>query len=135
MDLILGLKEPHKWPGCKALKKLFSLRKLQFQIFTVFENYRKSLINYGERSELRLHFQWAKTGGKCQNWKMTILAIFINFHNFFFISLAAKIRWSVTRVLQWDRDILNRGRKFSKDPLMVSHKLIFKEQFLGCKLL
>ena len=71
-------------------------------------------------------------------WKMPKLKNdnFSDFHNFFFLFFsAAKIRWSVTRVLQWDRDILNRGRKFSKDPLMVSHKLIFKEQFLGCKLL
>ena len=29
-------------------------------IATVFENHRKSLIQYCERSELRLHFEWTK---------------------------------------------------------------------------
>ena len=31
-----------------------------FGTFTVFENHRKSLIQYRERSELRLHFEWTK---------------------------------------------------------------------------
>ena len=37
----------------------------------MFENDRKSLIQHGERSELRLHFEWIKI-----NQKWSILAIF-----------------------------------------------------------
>ena len=32
------------------------------------ENHRKSLIQHGERSELRLHFEWTKVNKKCQKW-------------------------------------------------------------------
>ena len=35
---------------------------------------RKSLIQYYERSELRLHFEWTKVNQKCQKW--SILASF-----------------------------------------------------------
>ena len=35
----------------------FSVR---FLLYRVFENHRKSLIQYYERSELRLHFEWTK---------------------------------------------------------------------------
>ena len=38
------------------------------------ENYRKSLIQHCERSELRLHFEWTKVNSKCQKW--SILANF-----------------------------------------------------------
>ena len=41
---------------------------------TVFENYRKSLIQHCERNELRLHFEWTKVYQKCQKW--SILATF-----------------------------------------------------------
>ena len=37
---------------------------------TVFENHRKSLIQYCERSELRLHFEWTKVHEKCQKWSI-----------------------------------------------------------------
>ena len=47
----------------------FTQNKLN--ITTVFENDRKSLIQRGERSELRLHFEWTKI---TQKW--SILAIF-----------------------------------------------------------
>ena len=33
---------------------------------TVFENYRKSLIQHCAQSELRLHFEWTKVYKKCQ---------------------------------------------------------------------
>ena len=35
-------------------------------IITVFENRPKSRIQYCERSELRLHFEWTKVNKKCQ---------------------------------------------------------------------
>ena len=35
-----------------------------FQLPTVVENHRKSRIQHCERSELRLHFEWAKVHGK-----------------------------------------------------------------------
>ena len=37
------------------------------QMCTVFENHRKSCIQHCERSELRLHYEWAKVNWKCQN--------------------------------------------------------------------
>ena len=37
---------------------------------TVFENHRKSLIQYCERSELRLHFEWTNVHEKCQKWSI-----------------------------------------------------------------
>ena len=37
-------------------------------IITVFENRPKSRIQYCERSELRLHFEWTKVNKKCQKW-------------------------------------------------------------------
>ena len=40
----------------------------------MFENHRKSRIQYCEQSELRLHFEWTKVYQKCQKW--SILAIF-----------------------------------------------------------
>ena len=40
----------------------------------MFENYRKSRIQHCERSELRLHFEWAKVNNKCKKW--SIFAIF-----------------------------------------------------------
>ena len=36
----------------------------------MFENHRKSLIQYCERSELRLHFEWTKVNWKCQKWSI-----------------------------------------------------------------
>ena len=36
-------------------------------IVTVFENHRKSLIQYCERSELRLHFEWTKVIRNAKN--------------------------------------------------------------------
>ena len=44
------------------------------KINTVFENHRKSLIQYCKRSELCLHFEWTKVNQKWQ--KMSILASF-----------------------------------------------------------
>ena len=44
--------------------------------YTVFENNRKSLIQYCERSELRLHFEWTKVHKKCQ--KGSIWRVFEN---------------------------------------------------------
>ena len=43
-------------------------------LHTVFENHRKSLIQYCERCELRLHFEWTIVDQKCQ--KLPILASF-----------------------------------------------------------
>ena len=43
-----------------ALLKVNSGAKLATAGSTVFENYRKSLIQHCERSELRLHFEWTK---------------------------------------------------------------------------
>ena len=37
-------------------------------IITVFENRPKSRIQYCERSELRLRFEWTKVNKKCQKW-------------------------------------------------------------------
>ena len=52
----------------KLFSKLFSNN-------TMFENYRKSLFQHCERSELRLHFEWTKkSSSKCQKW--SILARF-----------------------------------------------------------
>ena len=34
---------------------------------TVFDNYRKSLIQHCERSELRLHFEWTKVSQNAKN--------------------------------------------------------------------
>ena len=39
---------------------------------TVFENDRNCLIQYCERSELRLHFEWTKNYLKCQNWSILV---------------------------------------------------------------
>ena len=44
----------------------------------MFENHRKSLIQYCERSELRLHFKWskvAKNGPFCRVFKNLQLAV------------------------------------------------------------
>ena len=41
---------------------------------TIFENQRKSLIHYCERSGPRLQFEWTKIHKKCQKW--SILASF-----------------------------------------------------------
>ena len=38
------------------------------KFFTVFESRQKSRIQYCERSELRLHFEWTKVNSKCQKW-------------------------------------------------------------------
>ena len=59
-----------------ALKLSKQLKENQYKsaIFTVFENYRKSLIQHCERSELRLHFEWTKVNSKRQKW--SILASF-----------------------------------------------------------
>ena len=43
-------------------------------LLTVFENHKKSLIQYCERSELLLQFEWKKVHLKCQKW--SILASF-----------------------------------------------------------
>ena len=51
------------------LHHAFFLVKLSVWFFlycTVFENHRKSRIQYCERSELRLHFEWTKVHTKCQ---------------------------------------------------------------------
>ena len=42
----------------------------------MFKNHRKSLIQYCERSELHLHFEWTKVNQKCQKW--SILRFFEN---------------------------------------------------------
>ena len=47
-----------------------------FRYCTVFENYRKSLIQHCERSELRLLFKWTKVTYNCQ--KSFILRVFEN---------------------------------------------------------
>ena len=39
-----------------------------YDIDTVFENHRKSLIQLCERNELRLHFEWTTVHEKCQKW-------------------------------------------------------------------
>ena len=47
---------------------------IQYFILTVFENYRKSLIQHFERSELGLHFEWTqkliKYDKKCHFWRV-----------------------------------------------------------------
>ena len=58
------------WLLLRSNKKnqlIFFRRNLLYQglhIHTVFENLRKSLIHYCERSELRLHFEWTKVNSK-----------------------------------------------------------------------
>ena len=54
-------------------KQLLTIKQLLFSPLdqinvqsTMFENYRKSLIQHCERSELRLHFEWTKSSFKCQ---------------------------------------------------------------------
>ena len=43
----------------------------KFEVGTVFENHRKSLIQHCERSELRLHFEWTKVNAKNgQFWRV-----------------------------------------------------------------
>ena len=37
---------------------------------TMFENHRKSITQYCERSELRLHFEWTIVYQKCQKWSI-----------------------------------------------------------------
>ena len=44
--------------------------KLEVNIFTVFENHRKSRIKHCEQSKLRLHFEWPKVHKKCQKWSI-----------------------------------------------------------------
>ena len=46
-------------PAKERMKFWSDLEANQYQ-GTVFENHRKSLIQYCERSELRLHFEWTK---------------------------------------------------------------------------
>ena len=39
---------------------------------TVFENRQKRRIQYCERSELRIHFEWTKVNQKCQEWAILV---------------------------------------------------------------
>ena len=50
----------------KTFRKLDKIELRNKIVLTVFENYRKSLIQHCERSELRLHFESPKSSLKCQ---------------------------------------------------------------------
>ena len=69
MDVLLRVRNKKwthatRWLNIRSKNSNFGF-KLEF---TVFENYRKSLIQHCERSELRLHFEWTIVIQKCQKW-------------------------------------------------------------------
>ena len=75
--------------SCNEEQKIHNaFKKLKLESLTVFENHRKSLIQYYERSDLRLHLEWTKVHQKM-----------VNFGEFF---ESLKVKQAVLRVLNFD---------------------------------
>ena len=86
-------------------KRLLYAKTITKSLFTVFENHRKSLFQYCERSELRLHFQWRKVHQKCAK----------NYQFGEFLKTWSLRSNSVTRQITFNRTKISRNATFSSN--------------------